>query len=51
MEWKNFAKIRDKLIHHYFGVNFDIVWDIISESLPEFAEQIDIILHSEGHND
>jgi len=28
------------LIHHYFGVNLDIVWQIVSAELPRIAEQL-----------
>ena len=42
--WSDFAKLRDKLIHHYFGVNFDIVWGIIEDSLPEFLRQVEEII-------
>ncbi len=44
MAWNDLARVRDKLIHHYFGVNLDIVWNIIEESLPEIAVQIEGIL-------
>lgn len=38
--WGYIAQFRDKLIHHYSGVNFDVVWNIVHESLPALEKQI-----------
>ena len=42
--WKDMARVRDKVIHFYFGVNYDIVWNIAKEDLPRVAEQISTVL-------
>ena len=42
--WSKVAKFRDKLVHHYSGINYDIVWEIIEGSLPELHKQIKEIL-------
>ncbi len=41
------AGIRDRLIHHYFGVNLDIVWDIANVEVPLLESQIKGILRNE----
>ena len=44
IEWKKISGLRDKIIHYYFGVNWDIVWDVIKNRLPKLKEQIEKIL-------
>lgn len=47
--WKEIAKTRDKLIHAYFGVDLDIVWDIINIDISHLREQVkEIIQRGDG---
>ena len=34
------AGLRDVLIHEYFGINYNILWDIVKNKIPELKEQI-----------
>ncbi len=47
MPWKAMAGVRDRLIHHYFGINYETVWQIATVELPEIMRQIQKALENE----
>lgn len=46
IDWKAFAGLRDKLIHHYFGVDYAIVWDVVIHELSDLKTKLTTILHT-----
>ncbi|OHB88336.1 MAG: hypothetical protein A3E19_03785 [Planctomycetes bacterium RIFCSPHIGHO2_12_FULL_52_36] len=52
LPWSDVARMRDKIIHFYFGVDYDIVWKVIKERLPDIKLKIIQILNEmeEGGN-
>jgi len=46
--WPDIIGMRHRLIHGYFVVDYDIVWEIISKELPDLKEKIKRILEAEG---
>jgi len=44
IEWKEMAGLRDKLIHYYFGVDWDTVWDVIKEEIPKLENKLKKLL-------
>ena len=42
--WQDVAGMRDKLIHHYFGIDIGEVWLTAKDDLPALNEQVEIIL-------
>jgi uncharacterized protein with HEPN domain len=44
LPWTDMARTRDRLIHHYFGVNLDVVWGIAELELPDVVTKLEEII-------
>jgi len=42
--WKEMAGFRDKLIHFYFGIKYELVWQALKKRLPQLQSLIQTIL-------
>lgn len=47
VEWNKIAGLRDVVAHEYFGLDEDILWDIVQNRIPRLLEQIRQILATE----
>ncbi|MEJ7694293.1 HepT-like ribonuclease domain-containing protein [Daejeonella sp.] len=45
--WREMSDIRNRIIHHYFGVDYDIVWDSVITDIPMLKEWIEAVIELE----
>ena len=46
--WRELSDLRNKIIHHYFGIDYDIIWNTIITDIPELKENVEQIISSEN---
>ena len=44
IEWQKIKALRNLLIHEYFGISNQIVWNIIQHNIPVFKRQVEVVL-------
>ncbi len=44
LPWKGVIGMRDRLIHGYFDVNLDVVWETVTQDLPSLITQLEKIV-------
>ncbi len=48
IEWYKVVGLRHRIVHEYFGIDLEIIWQILQKDLPELRRKITRIMSDEG---
>jgi uncharacterized protein with HEPN domain len=51
IEWRAVSGMRDRLIHGYFSIDYEIVWDVVDNKIPNLRQEVERMIEEEACND
>lgn len=48
VDWFKIRGFRNRIVHQYFGIDFEIVWHLISNYIPDLEREISIVRKEKG---
>jgi len=50
IKWRRIAGMRNRSVHVYFGIDYDVVWDVVVDEIPVLDAEVKKILEKEYSN-